>query len=61
MIVNSDKVWSKIKIQNKMTESDFSGEPLQRQKLLLQKEETIYFRSNKEWFKIIWECTNSKV
>ena len=33
-----------------MTESDFSGEPLQRQKLLLQKEETIYFRSNKEWF-----------
>ena len=44
-----------------MTESEFSWEPPERQKLLLQKEETIYFRSNKEWFLKVWQDRNSTV
>ena len=39
----------------------FSWEPPKRQKLLLQKEETIYFRSNKEWLLNVLQDRNSIV
>ena len=40
---------------------DFRWEPPERQKLLLQKEETIYFRSNKEWLLNVLHDRNSTV